>query len=93
MPIHVGLWVGLGWYSLIRRGDWRAFSWIHLAILWNIINIVKTYKKRKFVQNQREIHEEELFKIIMIKKPFNYFLRKVTVRQKIGNAEGFVKSE
>jgi GT2 family glycosyltransferase len=93
LPIHVGLWLGLAWYSLIRRGDWKAFTWIHLAISWNFINIGRTLTKRRLVQNERKITDNDLFKIIMRKRPLSYFINKVTIVQKVGNAEGFIKSE
>jgi len=90
LPIHVFLWIGLAWFALLKR-DFKSFYWIHKAIFWNIFNIGKTARKRRVVQKKRKITDRELFKIVMRKKPFLYFVRKATVSHEVGNAEGFTK--
>lgn len=92
LPLHIFLWAGLGWYSLLR-GNGKTFIWINKGIIWNISNLKKNLYKRKIIQQKRKITDKELFKIIMRKRPFSYFLHKVTVKCKVGNAEGFIKSQ
>lgn len=93
LPIHVFLWAGLGWFALLTKWDYRAFWWIHKAIGWNIINLGKNYQKRIKIQSTRAINDDELFKIVMRRKPFFYYIQKVTGVHKVGNAEGFVKTK
>ncbi|OGI22336.1 MAG: hypothetical protein A2808_01065 [Candidatus Moranbacteria bacterium RIFCSPHIGHO2_01_FULL_55_24] len=93
LPVHVFLWAGLGWFALFTKWDYRAFWWIHKAIGWNILNIGRNLRKRKHIQSTRVISDDDLFKIVMRKKPFFYYIQKVTGVHKVGNAEGFVKSK
>lgn len=92
IPLHVFLWIGLAWFILFK-GNWRAFYWIHKGIFWNVVNLRKNLKKRAVIQESRKINDKELFKIIMKRKPFFYFLKKATGSHKVGNAEGFIKSK
>lgn len=93
LPLHIFLWVGLGWFAFLTKGDYYAFWWIHKAIGWNIINIYRSLQKRKHIQSTRVVDDDNLFKIVMRKKPFFYYIQKVTGVHKVGNAEGFVKSK
>ncbi|HLD50864.1 hypothetical protein A3K34_03020 [candidate division WWE3 bacterium RIFOXYC1_FULL_40_10] len=92
LPIHLFLWLGLAWYSLLR-GDYKPFLWIHQAIFWNITNLESTLIKRKRIQGIRTVSDHDLFRIVMRKKELSYFLAKVLKVHKVGNAEGFVKTK
>lgn len=93
LPLHIFLWIGLGWFALLTKGDYRSFWWIHKAVGWNILNIGKNMEKRRQIQSARVISDDDLFKVVMRKKPFLYYIQKVTGVHKVGNAEGFVKSK
>lgn len=93
LPLHISLWVGLGWFALLTKGDYRSFWWIHKAIGWNIVNLGRNIRKRGLIQDSRMISDDDLFKVVMRKKPFLYYIQKVTGVHKVGNAEGFVKSK
>lgn len=93
LPRHIFLWIGLAWYALIAKWDARAFLWIHKGIWWNLIALRKNLKKRRAVQKKRVISDHDLFTIVMKRKPFLYYVQKVTGVHKVGNAEGFVKSK
>lgn len=92
LPLHIVLWLGLAWFALLRR-EIKPFLWIHQAILWNVINFGRTIRKRNEVQATRLISDRELFKIVLRKKPMSYFISKATVKQKVGNAESFIKTK
>lgn len=93
LPLHIFLWIGLAWYALIIKREWKVFYWIHKGIVWNAINIKRNIYKRRIIQKRREINDDNLFKIILKKKPFLYFIQKVIGNHKVGNAEGFIKSK
>lgn len=93
LPLHTFLWIGLGWFALLTKGDYCSFWWIHKAVGWNILNIGKNLEKRRQIQSARVISDDDLFKVVMRKKPFLYYIQKVTGVHKVGNAEGFVKSK
>ncbi len=92
LPLHVTLWVGLAWFSLLK-GRWRHFYWIHKAIFWNIKMLRKNLAKRRKIQKNRRIKEKDLFEIVSQRRPFLYFINKATKRHQVGNAEGFIKSK
>lgn len=85
---HILLWSGLAFYNLLK-GKTKECYWILLGISWNICNFPKSVEKRKLIQKERVKCDDELFEILMKKKPFFYFLNKATIKQKIGNAESF----
>ena len=92
LPIHIFLWFGLAFFSLIK-GQFKAFFWIQCGIFWNIFNIRKTIKKRQKIQNSRKIDDKILMQKIMIKKPFFYYFNKAIDQSRIGNANGFVRKK
>lgn len=91
LPVHIFLWVGLAWFSLLK-GDWGSYYLIHKGVFWNFFHLPETWIKRKKIQNSRVIDDKSLFKILMKKKELSYYLDKAFSKHKIGNAEGFVKS-
>lgn len=90
LPLHVLMWVGLAWFSLLS-GQRASFINIHKAFFWHLQNIGKTLQKRQRIQSMRKIADKELFADLMIKQPFSYFLDKAVTHRKVGNAEGFIK--
>lgn len=90
LPLHVILWMGLSVHVLLK-GQWRASLWILEGIFWNLTHLSETLEKRNFIQQNRKVSDKELFKTLMVKKPFSYFLSKAVTKQKIGNAESFSK--
>lgn len=89
LPIHVFLWEGLSFYSLIK-GQYKTFLYINKAIFWNLINLPSTLKKRRQVQKYRKVNDKDILKIVMVKKPFRYYLSKVLLKNKVGNANSFM---
>ncbi len=85
---HILLWLGLAGYTLVK-GRIKECSWIVCGLMWNVVHLPQSIKKRRLVQKLRVKNDEELFKIFMRKMPFFYFVRKATVKQRIGNAESF----
>ena len=92
LPLHIFLWLGLAYFCLLN-GQWNSFLWIHKGLFWNIANIFHNYKKRKIVQQNRMINDKDLFRVVMKKRNFMYFVDKATSKHKIGNAEGFIKTK
>ena len=92
LPIHILLWIGMAWFMFFN-GRFQQFIWIHQGIFWNIINFQKNFRKRVKVQKQRVISDKDLFKIIMKRTSFSYFLDKVIKPHQVGNAESFLKSK
>lgn len=88
LPLHIILWEGLAIYILLR-GEFKNFFWINKGILWNFVSIKHNLQKRKFVQKNRKVSDAILFPIIMKKRSFLYFLKKGTIKHKVGNAESF----
>ncbi len=88
VPLHILLWLGLAWYSLLKL-QFKAFFWVHLGVLWNLINLPSTLQKRKLVQKNRKISDSKLFKKVMVNRNIGYFLNKVIKKHKVGNAESF----
>lgn len=92
LPVHLFLWIGLAWFMLFL-GRRKQFLWIHQGIFWNILNFKKNLKKRNKIQKQRTISDRSLFKIVMRKRSFSYFLKKVIRPHQVGNAESFLKAK
>ena len=88
LPLHIVLWVGMSAY-IFFRGDFKSSLWIVKGLGWNVINLKKSLKKRRKIQKNRVISDNELFPTILVKMPFTYFLHKVTKRHSVGNAKSF----
>src|SRR3989338_2971976 len=84
LPVHILLWEGLSIYALLK-GSFKNFFWINKGIIWNLVNIRDSIKKRSKIQRNRKITDNELHAIVMIKKPFLYFLYKATNKHRVGN--------
>jgi GT2 family glycosyltransferase len=92
LPQHIFLWLGLSWFSLLR-GQSKPFVLIHKAFIWNIKNMQETMKLRNDIQDKRKINDKELFEKVMVGKPLSYFIKKVKIINKIGNAESFTRQK
>ena len=90
LSVHIFLWIGLAWFMLLL-GKRKQFLWIHQGVFWNIINFRKNLKKRNIIQKRRVVSDRILFKTIMKKRKFYYFLKKVIFSHNVGNAESFLK--
>ena len=88
LPVHIGLWIGLSVYMVLRR-DVASSYWILKGMVWNVIHFRKSLVKRNKIQKSRKLSDNELFPIILKTKPFSYFLNKATKKHRIGNAESF----
>lgn len=93
LPVHVALWEGLAFYSLIVKRNFNNFKWINQGIFWNITNLNTSILKRNDINNRRLVSDKILLPKLMVKKPFFYFINKVITKQKVGNAEGFNKTK
>ena len=91
LPLHILLWLGLAWFSLLQ-GKWQYFLWVHQGIWWNIVYLRHNWSKRRKVQTNRRVADQELFAIVMKKRNFAYYVNKATAKHTVGNAEGFFKS-
>ena len=89
LPVHVFLWWGLAWYSLIFSRNWQSWWWIHKAIFWNLINLSSTRQKRSLIQSKRQLSDQQLFDKILKKKSWSYFLDKARDTRQVGHAQGF----
>ena len=90
LSVHIFLWIGLAWFMLLL-GKRKQFLWIHQGIFWNVLNFRKNLKKRNIIQKRRVVSDRILFKTIMKKRKFYYFLKKVIFPHNVGNAESFLK--
>ena len=89
IPKHIILWIGLAYFGLIYKRKLSFFIYIHNGIFWNVLNIFKTFEKRKFIQKIRVVNDQDIFKTLMKKKNFLYFFKKVVSKKKIGNAKDY----
>ena len=90
LPVHIVLWIGLAYYSLLK-GYVKPWIWIHQALFWNIRHLNQTLIKRTIVQKRRKLSDEAIFKHALKHKNLRYYITKVTTPIKVGNAEGFFK--
>ena len=70
---HLILVLGIGLYYLITLQREKA-AMIGKAFWWNIINFLKSAKKRKKVQKLRKVSDKEMFKIILHKTNLKHML-------------------
>ncbi len=85
---QVILWSGLAWYKLVQ-GNYQEFWWINKGILWNVVHLRSTIRKRQAVSKLRKVNDDWLFDRVMVKKPLSYFLSKAQTQLNIGNAKSF----
>lgn len=72
LPLHLALCQAAVLFYLVA--DFRVSFTIEKAILWNIFNINKTFKKRKKIQsNFRKVEDKEIFKTTEINPGLFYY--------------------
>ncbi|MGI0059697.1 MAG: glycosyltransferase family 2 protein [Nitrosotalea sp.] len=86
LPMHIMIWIGISFHSLFKK-NWKTFLLVHKAMFWNIQNFTRSHSKRSKIQKSRRISDSDLFRKILRRRELSYFLRKVTVDSKVGNAE------
>jgi Predicted glycosyltransferases len=89
VPIHILLWIGLAYFGLIYKRKLAFFIYIHKGILWNVVNILKTFQKRKSIQKVRIISDKDIFYALMKKRSFFYYVNKVLSNNNIGNSKSY----
>lgn len=62
--LHLLLVFGLGFYYLLKL-QFSKSKMIFSAILWNIIQLPKTLKKRSFIQSKRKVSDQKVFEQTM----------------------------
>ena len=82
LPIHLFLWISLGLFLFVN-GKFKSSLNIFRGIVWNIINLPKTLKRRHIIQKNRKITDTTLFKT-------NHLMVKTSLRSYITN---FFKSQ
>lgn len=92
LPIHISMWMGIALFFLVKRQS-KSVKWIFQGIIWNLTNCRNTVKKRRIVQANRTMKDEEIFPKILRKKSLNYFTKKLRRRSRIGFAEGWDKGK
>lgn len=88
LPMHIVMWLGIAFAFLLKR-QLRNAKWVLQGISWNFVNFRRIIKKRKIVQKQRTVKDEEIFPKIVRNKHFTYFLEKFKSKKKIGYARGW----
>lgn len=92
LPIHIVMWLGIAFVFLLKR-KFKSTKWILRGILWNFTNYKNITEKRKIIQKQRVVKDEEIFPKILRKRNFGYFIEKLRRRRKVGLAKGWDKDE
>jgi len=79
LPFHILIWCGISLIFLLK-GRLSDSIYILRGIFWNLFNIRIILRKRKFVQKViRKVDDNMIFKYLMIKQPFNFYLRKAVL--------------
>lgn len=73
LPLHIFISIGISIVSLLKRLPSYSFIIIR-AILWNLISLPQSLKKRSFVQNKRKVGDRELFRNLMYSVDWQKFL-------------------
>ncbi len=83
LPIHIFLWVGVSIF-LLFRGQYLSSKNILNGLFWNVTNIKTIWRKRKEIQENRIISDEEIFRShhLLKTKPLFYFIKKFKGSQK-----------
>jgi len=86
------LWMGLAFFSLIKLQT-SYFILIFKGIFWNFINLKKNLKKRSAIIKSSKLEKKFFYSFLFYKKSLKYFVLKIIIPQKFGNAEGFFKNK
>ena len=86
---HLLLWMGIGSWLIIKR-QFKSGFFVLKGIGWFFWHIKKIWRKRILIQKKRAVSDKELMPKILIPKPFSYFYKKLSLVEKVGNAEGWI---
>lgn len=75
LPINISCWLILSVVSFLKLEFDRSFALIR-GMLWNIVFLPKTLRKRSIIQRSRKITDEQLFKLVGEKKEICYYFNK-----------------
>lgn len=81
IPIHIIMWLGIALIFLLKGKPENA-KWIILGIAWNFGNSKSLTQKRKVVQRNRIVKDEEIFPKIIKREQFSYFVDKLKRQMK-----------
>lgn len=82
LPIHLTLWIIVAIYQIITF-KLKSGLYIFSGIVWNIIHIKDTLKKRRKIQHIRKINDNYLFSKVLRTYGIGYFLRKFLYKSKV----------
>ena len=75
VPTLIFVWLVLATLFFLKL-DFYKSSEIMKGIIWNIIHIPQTMRKRTTTQQSRNLSDQELYSLVGVKQPMNYYLRK-----------------
>jgi GT2 family glycosyltransferase len=75
LPINMGCWIVLSVLFILKL-DWKKGSAIVRGLLWNVIHIYSTLKKRYLIQKKRKLSDTELFSMVGSKRSITYYMHK-----------------
>lgn len=75
LPINISCWLILA-VLFVLKFDIKKSLAIVKGVLWNVVNLPQTLKKRRRIQVQRKISDEKLFAMVGAKRKFSYYLGK-----------------
>ncbi|MBT5502730.1 glycosyltransferase family 2 protein [Candidatus Falkowbacteria bacterium] len=83
LPKHIFLWNGLAFY-LLFKGNWTSGINILKGIMWFFLHLPANYKKRRRIQKNRKLSDQQLFieQGLYKKKSIFYFIKRFTDSQK-----------
>jgi GT2 family glycosyltransferase len=88
LPLHLCGWMSIALFFLFHK-KLKSAKWISQGILWNFIHFRSILEKRRIVQKQRLITDDELFSKIVKKQSLGYFLEKLKSKKQVGYAVGW----
>jgi len=78
LPVHIGFWLGLVIWHILRRRLIDA-RWIMRGMLWNLTNIKLTWIKRQGIQRHvRKVPDNRIMPRVLRKQSFTYFYDKLS---------------
>ncbi|HDZ00222.1 MAG TPA: glycosyltransferase family 2 protein [Nitrospirae bacterium] len=81
LPKHLIIWNGFI-LLLIVRGNFRSALNVMRGILWNLVHLPETLKKRSYIQSRRLLSDRMLLEIVMKKESITTKIRQFLASQK-----------
>lgn len=75
LPTNIGCWLALSLLFLVRLRFDKTLA-IFKGLLWNLIHLPQTLRKRDKIQSGRRISDDELFLKVGTKRELSYYLGK-----------------